>query len=380
MKFVNLLIKPASSLCNLRCKYCFYEDEAQNRLQHSMGVMKEDLADTLIRQVFDAVDSNGTVSFAFQGGEPTVAGLPYFRHFTETVRQYRPPKVQVRFAIQTNGTLLNEDWARFLKDEGFLVGLSLDGFRETHEAHRVDPEGNGTWKRVLTAKALLDQYRVDYNALCVVTGLCARHPEKAYGSLKNLGVRYMQFIACLDPIGHPRGQEPWSLSPDAYGKFLCRLFDLWYQDWAAGNYYSIRLFEDYIHVLLGDGASTCATCGKCGSYLVVEGDGSAYPCDFFVLDNWKIGSITEMPVAKMITSEKAAAFLDWGRVKPLECSDCPHKRICNGGCKNDWYMDETGSHNYYCDSFRTLLDYALPRLRHIAQAELTARRQSPRLF
>lgn len=378
MKYVNLLIKPASSLCNLRCKYCFYEDEAQNRMQHSMGIMKEELADTLIRQVFEAVDPDGAVSFAFQGGEPTVAGLPYFRHFTEIVRQTRPPKVRVSFAIQTNGTLLNEEWAKFLKEEGFLVGLSLDGFRESHEAHRVDPEGKGTWKRVLAAKALLERYQVDYNALCVVTGLCAQHPEKAYGSLKNLGFRYMQFIACLDPIGHERGQEPWSLSPEAYGKFLCRLFDLWYQDWSAGNYYSIRLFEDYIHILLGDGASTCATCGKCGSYLVVEGDGSAYPCDFFVLDDWRIGCITETPVSQMITSERAAAFLEWGRVKPEECGDCPYQHICNGGCKNDWFTDETGPHNYFCESFRRLLAYALPRLKHIAQAEWTARRQYPR--
>ena len=110
--------------------------------------------------------------------------------------------------------------------------------------------------------------QVDYNALCVVTGLCAMHPEKAYGSLKNLGFRYLQFIACMDPIGHPRGKEPWSLSPDTYGKFLCRLFDLWYQDWAAGNYYSIRLFEDYIHILLGDGASTCATVENAGLILL----------------------------------------------------------------------------------------------------------------
>ena len=375
MKNVNLLIKPASSLCNLRCKYCFYEDEAQNRTQHSMGIMKEELADTLIRQVFEAVDSDGTVSFAFQGGEPTVAGLPYFRHFVEKVKQFRPPRVRVSFAIQTNGTLLNEDWAQFLKAEGFLVGLSVDGFREAHEAHRVDAEGNGTWKRVLTAKALLDQYAVDYNALCVVTGRCARHPEKAYGSLKNLGFRYIQFIACLDPIGHARGQEPWSLTPELYGRFLCRVFDLWYRDWAGGDYHSIRLFEDYVHILLGDGASTCATCGKCGAYLVLEGDGSAYPCDFFVLDDWKIGNIGQMSVADLTAGEKSAAFLRWGSVKPAECAACPYGAICNGGCKNDWYTDETGPHNYFCASFRELLDHALPRLQQIARAELAAKRQ-----
>ena len=373
MKLVNLLMKPASSLCNLRCKYCFYEDEASNRSQRSMGVMRRETADALIAQVFEAVDPDGMVSFAFQGGEPTVAGLPFFRHFVSRVKQSRPPRVRVSFSIQTNGTLLDEEWAKFLKAEHFLVGISLDGFRRAHNAHRVDPEGEGTWNRVLAAKSLLDKHRVDYNALCVVTGLCASAPEQTYRTLKNLGFRYLQFIACLDPIGHERGREPWSLTPKAYGEFLCRVFDLWYQDWVSGDYCSVRLFEDYIHVLLGDGAGTCATCGKCGAYLVVEGDGSAYPCDFFVLDDWKIGSLCHTTVSQMLESEKAAQFLHWGSEKPKECAACPYGRICNGGCKNDWFSDEQGNHNYYCAAFRQFFDYALPRLQQIAQAEQTAR-------
>lgn len=374
MKYVNLLIKPASSLCNLRCKYCFYEDEAQNRTQHSMGVMTVELADTLIRQVLEAVEPDGTVSFAFQGGEPTVAGLPFFQHFAASVRAQNTGGVSVRYAIQTNGTLLNGDWAQFFRNNRFLVGLSLDGFRDAHDRHRVDGNGDGTWKRVLAAKRLLDQYGVQYNALCVVTKRCAQDPEKAYRSLKNLGFRYIQFIACLDPIGHERGQEPWSLTPEAYGNFLCRVFDLWYQDWATGNYHSVRLFDDYIHILLGDGASACATCGKCGAYLVVEGDGSVYPCDFYVLDDWLLGGLRETPVLELAVSEKGAEFLRWGTDKPAECAACPYGFICNGGCKNDWYTDETGNHNYFCKSFQTLLAHALPRMRSIAQAEIAARR------
>ena len=375
MKFVNLLIKPASSLCNLRCKYCFYEDEAQNRSQHSMGIMEDALADTLIRQVFEAVDPDGMVSFAFQGGEPTLAGLPYFQHFTGQVKKLRPKGVRVSYAIQTNGTLLNEEWATFLKEERFLVGLSLDGFREVHEAHRIDANGEGTWKRVLAARSLLEKYHVNYNALCVVSGPCAAQPERAYRSLKNLGFRYIQFIACLDPIGQPRGQQPWSLTPEDYGNFLCRVFDLWYQDWASGNYHSVRLFDDYIHILIGDSASTCATCGRCGAYLVLEGDGSAYPCDFFVLDEWRMGCVAEISVAALAASQKAEDFLRWGVKKPAECSACPYGVIFNGGCKNDWYTDTDGPHNYFCSSFRTFLDYALPRLRHIAGAEIASRKQ-----
>lgn len=373
MKSINLLIKPASSLCNLRCRYCFYEDEAQNRIQHSMGVMPESLADTLIERVFSEMDTDGAVSFAFQGGEPTVAGLPFFRHFVKTVRQKKPAGVRVSFAIQTNGTLLNDEWAEFLQQAHFLVGLSVDGFRNVHDTHRVDVSGCGTWKKVVAAKKLLEKHGVEHNALCVVTGQCAEDPEKVYRNLKVLGFRYIQFIACLDPIGHAHGQEPWSLTPERYGQFLCRVFPLWYQDWKSGNYCSVRLFEDFVHILLGDNASTCATCGKCGAYLVVEGDGSVYPCDFFVLDDWKIGNFRDMTVSQMLQSQTALDFLQWGTVKPPECAACPYGKICNGGCKNDWTSGDAAPHNYYCAAFQMLLDSALPQICEIADAERIAR-------
>ena len=370
IKFINLLIKPASSLCNLRCKYCFYADEAQNRSLASMGVMSEKGAELLLREVFAAVDPDGMVSFAFQGGEPTVAGLDFFRSFVEKARARKPKRVSLSFAIQTNGTLLDEEWAAFFHREGFLVGLSMDAFKDAHDLHRIDAGGKGSWNRVLRAHQLLEKHRVEHNALCVVTARVARSPEQAYRSLKNLGFSFMQFIACLDPIGQERGQQPFSLTPEAYGKFLCRLFDLWYTDWEKGEYHSIRLFDDYIHILLGDGASTCATCGRCGAYLVVEGDGSLYPCDFFVLDEWRLGRLGERPLAELAESEKARAFLQWGTEKPAECAACPYGAICNGGCKNDWYIDSEGrSHNYFCSSFRTLLDHALPGMRRIARAE-----------
>ena len=373
MKSLNLLIKPASSLCNLRCRYCFYEDEANNRTQHSMGVMKEKLAEKLIAQTFEAVGLEGNVSFTFQGGEPTLAGLPYYQKFVAAVDRFCPQNVTVQYAIQTNGMVLDEAWAAFLRENRFLVGLSLDGVRAIHDSLRVDSSGQGTWRRVLHARTLLEKYHVPYNALCVVTGPCAEKPEQVYRSLKTLGFRYMQFIACLDPIGQEKGRQPWSLTPKAYGTFLCRMFDLWYQDWNAGDYHSIRLFDDYIHILLGNHASTCATCGKCGSYLVVEGDGSVYPCDFFVLDAWKIGTLEESTVAQLLESERAQEFLRWGREKPAECASCPYGFICNGGCKNDWIYSETGSHNYYCRAFQELLTYALPRLQYIARVETQAR-------
>ena len=376
MRYINFLIKPASSLCNLRCRYCFYEDEAENRTQKSMGVMTQATVDTLLADAYASVDEGGGVNFAFQGGEPTVAGLDYFKQFVAKARAQCPRRVQLSFAIQTNGTLLDEDWAKFLHEENFLVGLSIDGFKDLHNLHRVDAEGKDTWNRVTRTLTLLKKHRVAVNALCVVTGQCARSPEKAYEQLKKLGFDFIQFIACLDPIGMEKGCMPWSLTPEAYGKFLCRVFDLWYADWEKGQYHSVRLFDDYVHVLLGDGASTCATCGRCGAYFVVEGDGSVYPCDFFVLDKWKMGMLGQDKLADMAKGDVSLRFLQWGMQKPAECAACPWGRVCSGGCKNDWVEGEDGPHNHYCAAFRTLLDYAGQRLMNIARAEREAARRA----
>lgn len=379
MKHINFLIKPASSLCNLHCKYCFYADEAEKRSQKSMGVMAQKTVDTLLAQAFSEIEPGGTIRFSFQGGEPTVAGLNYFQEFTRKAHALCPPKVTLHFAIQTNGTLLDEQWAQFFRDEHFLVGISMDGCKDIHDMHRVDAKGGGSWGNVMKGLQMLKRRHVEVNALCVVTGRCARSPGKVYRELKKLGFQYMQFIACLDPIGEERGRMPYSLTPEAYGKFLCGVFDLWYADWEAGEYHSVRLFDDYVHILLGDGASTCATCGTCGAYFVVEGDGSVYPCDFFVLDDWRMGSLGEASLAELAVCDMAKQFLLWGKEKPEECGGCRWGRICNGGCKNDWVQTPEGSRNYYCQAFRLLLDYGYSRLINIARAEYAAMRRGRRI-
>lgn len=373
MGHVVFLIKPASSLCGLRCRYCFYEDEASHRDQPSMGLMREETAEALIREGYGLAGAGGSVSFVFQGGEPTLAGLPFFRQFVLTAKARRPAGVRIAFSIQTNGMALDEEWAEFFRAEDFLVGLSIDGCKDLHNAHRVDAGGSGTWNAVRRAAELLQRRGVKVNALCVVTAQCARSPQKVYQSLKKLGFGYMQFIACLDPIGEERGRRQWSLDPEAYGDFLCRLFDLWYQDWERGDYHSVRLFDDYIHLLLGEPGSACATCGQCGSYFVVEGDGSVYPCDFYVLDRWRAGRLGESSLAEIAGGPAFRDFLAWGREKPAECADCPWRRLCNGGCKNDWVQADDGPHNYYCGSFRKLFRYAGERMLRIARAEMQAR-------
>lgn len=375
MKFIQFLIKPASAACNLRCRYCFYADIASNRSVSNMGFLKEETVIQLLCEAFGNIEPGGTVSFAFQGGEPTLVGLPFFRFFTQQVALRKPETVNVVYAIQTNGTLLNAEWISLFKEYDFLVGVSIDGYKDLHNYYRVDAQGKETWKTVTQTFRQLQEAGVRANALCVVTGQCAKHPEKVYGELKKLGARFMQFIPCLDPVGEERGNEKFSLNPGSYGQFLCRIFDLWYEDWVRGDYHSIRLFEDYVNLMLGCRESiTCATNGRCGAYFVVEGDGSVYPCDFFVFDQWKLGAFGEDSLPDMANSPRAKAFLQWGQEKPAECGKCPWFRLCSGGCKNDWV--HTGqTRNYYCQSLKTFFAHSQQRLIQIAQQERLARQR-----
>lgn len=372
MPFVSFLIKPASSACDLRCRYCFYRDEASHRAVPDAGRMAPETAQALLRQGFALAGPGGTVSFLFQGGEPTLAGLDFFRAFTDRARALCPPGVETRFSIQTNGVLLDEDWAAFFRENGYLAGLSLDGTQALHDLYRTDAAGRGSWSAAARAAGLLRRYRVPVNALCVVTAQCSRQPEAVYASLKALGFDHMQFIPCLDPIGRPRGGENYSLTPEAYGDFLCRLFDVWFSDWRRGRYRSVRLFEDYVNLLTGAPASTCATLGQCGGCFVAEADGSIYPCDFFALDRWRLGRLDRDSLADMAAGPAAAAFLAWGREKPAACGGCRWRPLCAGGCKNDWVDGENGPENYYCPAFRRFFPYAIGRLEVMADAALRA--------
>ena len=367
MKSVTFLIKPASSLCDMRCRYCFYHDISDIREVKSMGVMSENTAEALIQAAFDAVEPGGFVQFTFQGGEPTLAGLEFFRRFMELETQHRTRNITVGHSIQTNGLHLDEEWACFLKKNGFLAGISIDGYQTIHDTYRVDAGGKGTWDRVTGALALLDRYGVETNILCVVSSAVAKHPQKVYASLRGLGDHPLQFIPCLDPMEAQRGGEKYSLKPEAYGRFLCGLFDCWYRDWKAGNYVSIRSFDDYLRILLGMPPSSCAASGACGSYLVAEGDGSLYPCDFYVLDEWKIGNIRDMNVAEAFSSSVSTRFVAEGRIRPEACKTCPYFPVCRGGCKRDWTRQY---HNYYCTSFKVFFKYALPRLQEMARAAM----------
>lgn len=364
MKATTFLVKPASSLCNMRCKYCFYEDVSDNRTVKSMGIMSEDTAAQIVKKAFEATDDGGHILFMFQGGEPTLAGLNFFRTFIRLQQQYGRAGIAVDYAIQTNGMALDAEWTAFLGEHHFLVGLSIDGTKELHDLFRVDAAGKGSWQKVADVLHLLDEYQVETNLLCVVTRQMAKKAQKVWRSLTSLGNHALQFISCLDPLECKRGTSPYSLTPELYGRFLCNLFDCWYQDWKAGKYVSVRLFDDYVRILAGMSPSCCANAGSCGHYLVVEGDGSLYPCDFFVLDEWYMGNINSVTVEEALSSPASRNFVLAGTHRPEECYRCPYGGLCRGGCKRDWTPEHQ---NYYCSSFKAFFAYALPRLQEVAR-------------
>ena len=328
--------------------------------------MSLETARQLLQSGFDAVEPGGYIQILFQGGEPTLAGLDFFRGFLALEAELCPVDIRISHSIQTNGITLDEAWAKFFREHRFLVGLSLDGTRELHDKFRVDSQGKGSWNRVTRALTLLQRYQVETNLLCVVTGAMARSPQKVYQSLRKLGDHPLQFIPCLDPLDTQRGTMPHSLTAQGYGKFLCQLFDCWHQDLKNGTYVSIRNFDDYLRLMLGMPPGSCAASGACGSYLVAEGDGSLYPCDFFVLDQWCMGNISEISVTQALNSPKSLAFLEEGRSRPTACRTCPYVMLCRGGCKRDWIHSSVGAENYYCAAFRSFFDYALPRLQEAA--------------
>ena len=363
---LSLLIKPASSLCNLDCRYCFYHDVAENRATPSHGIMPDEVLETMVRKALAFAD--GDCTFAFQGGEPTVAGLPFFERVVALQRQYNTKKVRVHNAIQTNGIAIDAAWAQFLAKNRFLTGVSLDGPRDIHDANRVDAREMGSFDRVMAAIGHLKAAGADFNILSVVTGWSARHAAKIHRFFRQEGFAYLQFIPCLDPFGEPPFSRPHSLTPARYAVFLTTMFDLWKEDALRKTPVSIRWFDNLAGMLLGAPPEACGMSGRCSCQFVVESDGSVYPCDFYVLDEWKIGSILTDGFIEMRESEPARRFIEQSLPEDATCTQCEWRSLCRGGCRRyrEPFVDGQPGLNLHCAAYRAFFAHALPGLRQVA--------------
>jgi len=352
-----MLIKPASGSCNLRCGYCFYHDEASRRETACFGLMSTETLENVVKKAM--AEAEKFCAFTFQGGEPILAGLEFFRTYIALTRKYARPGLQVSHAIQTNGTLIDDDWAQFFAENRFLVGLSMDGPAPLHNRSRVNADGLGSFDRVWRAKGLLEKHGVEFNILTVVTQANAKQVSRVYKFFVENGLWYQQYIPCLSPLGEEGG-----LSAEDYGTFLCRLFDLWYADFIKGRKIYIRYFENLAGMLMGYQAENCGLCGHCTNQYVVEADGGVYPCDFYVLDEYYLGNLNRDGFRDLDRREKEIGFIAFSTRQETECVQCQYYALCRGGCRRDRQRADmnTLGKSCFCEAYRQFFPYAVPRL------------------
>ena len=364
---VSVLIKPASGKCNLRCAYCFYKDIADNRDVTDFGFMVLDTLETIVQKVLAFADKQAT--FSFQGGEPTLRGLDFYRALVGLQKKYNTKNVAVENCLQTNGILLDEEWAKFLHDHRFLVGLSLDGPREIHDQFRKDTGGLGTYQTVMQKVRLPEKFDVDFNILFVVTNILAKKPGKVYSFFQKNHFNYLQFMPCIDPCEEKRGSCGFSLHPAEYAQFLKKFFDRWSEEILSGKDISIRYFDDLVRLVMGTPPATCSMRGTCSCQFVFEADGSCYPCDFYVTGKWKLGDIGDMGIMDLYETETNRRFIEMSRAVADDCRNCKWLNLCRGGCRRDRENTLTGElvKNYYCRAYSSFFDYAHPKLQEIAE-------------
>ncbi len=366
MPAISLLIKPASSSCNMRCEYCFYSDVASSREIANYGIMDYETLEVIVKKAFAYADS--VASFGFQGGEPTMAGIDFFKKVIELQQKYNTKRIKVNNAIQTNGLNIDDEWAEFFFKNKFLVGLSLDGNKIVHDRYRLDNKKQGTFDRVLAAAKIMDKHKVEYNILTTVTIDVANNIEKIYYFFKKNKFNYLQFIPCLDELKSEQGGNNYSLTPQAYGDFLKRLFKMWYVDINTNKPMSIRYFDNLVTMVGGYPPESCGMAGICSCYYMIEADGSIYPCDFYVTDEWRIGNIKTDEWEQMSSTDTAKRFVEISRQVADECKTCEHYQLCRGGCRRNREPISLGHNNlnYLCPSFKAFFDYAKEDLTKVA--------------
>ena len=368
LKPITLLLKPASGNCNMACKYCFYFDELKHNTFPKKSLMKIETFEILIQKLF--IEGYTSISIIFQGGEPTLIGLDFFRKCVLVVSQYNKKNIPVQYSLQTNGLLITPDFAQFFAENNFLIGLSMDSNKKIHDSLRTKPNGDGTFNDVLHCAKLFDTYKVEYNILTVVTPAVVKNIKDMYEFYDRHNFRFQQYIPCIDSISCARGSDTWSLSPALYGVFLKKLFDFWYRSLKRGKPVYIRYFENIIAILLGKFPDSCVMRGKCSKQYVVEADGSVYPCDFYVLPDYCIGNVLQDSFLDIDKNRDNIHFIENSEYVHDDCRNCQWFKLCRGGCRRDRENFSTNKldKNYFCESYIDFFHYAINDLQEIAMS------------
>jgi len=364
---LSIMIKPSSSNCNMQCEYCFYYDISNKRIQKSYGFMNFELLEIIVQKALKEVEEECT--FAFQGGEPTLVGIDFYKKLLEYEQKYNQKKIKINNAIQTNGLDIDGEWANFFVQNNFLVGISLDGPKKIHDLYRVDNQGEGTFQKIIKAIHLFDQYNVKYNILTVVTAQVARHIHKIYNFFKNKNFIYLQFIPCLDPLDEGLGRYRFSLNPEKYSYFLKTLFDLWYVDMMNSHVISIRYFDNLLQLLMGYPPEACGMVGHCTCQFIIEANGGVYPCDFYVIDQWYLGNIKDQSFSQLLNSSAAQQFVQSSIYVDPVCRGCPWFNLCRGGCRR-WrepFINGKPRLNCLCPAYQEFFRYTIDRFNNIIE-------------
>jgi uncharacterized protein len=389
-----MMVKPGGSICNLDCAYCYYLHKQELLGSESKFRIPDEILEAHIRQYIEGQDGDEVV-FSWQGGEPTLLGLDFFEKVISLEKKYKKPTQRVENDLQTNGTLLNDEWGAFLKQHGFLVGLSIDGPMELHDAYRVAKDGKPTFARVYAAIQMLHRHGVPFNSLTVVNRINARRPRDVYRFLRDeVAPREMQFIPCVEPRDFqtvaPQKWDPeslplfnspaarpgnpqsvvtdWSVDPDDWGHFLCKVWD----DWLRHDFGKVFVnhFETAVAQWMGKDAQMCIYHEFCGKGLALEHDGSVYSCDHYVYPEYKVGNIRQTSSSRMAFSEPQ---MDFGLSKfgslPRRCRECAFLFACNGECpKNRLIRTPEGEPglNYLCSGLQKFWNHIDSDAREIA--------------
>lgn len=408
---VTVMIKPVGALCNLDCHYCYYLPTT-SLYEHREHRMSLDTLEAVFASILPRFADEVTI--AWQGGEPTLAGLDFFRKAIEFQRKYQRPGQHVSHCLQTNGTLLDDAWCEFLRRHGFLIGLSIDGPARYHDHYRLTRRQKGSFEQVLRGLHLLQKHRVEHNLLTVLNDRNVKCPEEIYGFLYNLGCRHMQFIPAIEWLDKGDNQfelQPFSPRADAYGRFLCKVFDLWFE--RHRDHVSVRIFDVVLNRLVLGRTPLCIMDASCHGQLTLEHDGAVFGCDHFVNRRWQLGQIGDPawrnPIAAnnsqmidldfsdrsvddhvMQQLQNSTAVADSGprldadwldRVDrqrlgffasrkqnlPEKCHACQWKAFCYGGCpKHRPSRGETPEPTALCEGYMMFFEHAMPRMQWLA--------------
>ena len=382
----HLMAKPTSFQCNLDCDYCFYLDKeklfgksSKERSREKITAMSGDVLRTYIKQYITSQDTQ-SVEFTWQGGEPTTAGLDFFKLVVRYQKKFAGNK-QITNSIQTNGVLLNDKWCAFLKEHDFLVGVSIDGPEELHDHYRVSQGGKPTFKKVLKGIENLKKHGVEFNTLTVINNVNAEHPLKVYDFLKEIGSQFHQFIPIVEQqetnqsaplLIFPEAKSekklmPFSVSGERYGKFMKAIFDEWVRK-DVGKIY-VQLFDNALASWVGQPSSLCLFQKECGLGLVIERSGDIYSCDHYVYPQYKVGNIQKDKLNKVVNSKPQRKFAREKARVGSTCEQCRFLFACNGGCpKHRIHSNADGTRqNHLCSGYKAIFSHMDPYLRFMGQ-------------